>query len=92
MPGEDSYQITQQYTPLYYSTPCQVRWYNPSTKKYYGGIAYLDKLIKGDGSVFKTDEIVLNAVKSGLNPDDAVIELDWIDISEAIWTSERKEN
>lgn len=64
------------YTPLYYGTPCLLKWYNVNTKKYQGGIGLRDLLIKGDGSIEKIDDVVAAAVKNGIDFEDAVIELD----------------
>lgn len=85
VPGVDSFQVIEEYTPLYYGTPCQVRWYNRDTHQYEGGIALRDELIKGDGTLLSLDSIVKNAILNGIDADDAVIELSWVDITKAIW-------
>ena len=75
-----------EYEPLYYGTPCQVRFYKAADGLYRGGIAYHDFIICGRcGSVLKIDELVADAGKAGIHWDDAVIEYgDWVDIEEAI--------
>ena len=74
-----------EYTPLYYGTPCQVRFYESFTKKYLGGIAYHDKIICGHcGSIYRIESIIHGAESAGIHWDDAIIELEWIDISDII--------
>lgn len=74
-----------EYTPLWYLSPCQVRWYNTKAKKWEGGIAYLDRIICGDGAVISNEIIVTEAARDGVAPDDAIVELEWIDLSDIIW-------
>ena len=70
---------------MYYGTPCQVRFYEPADGMYHGAIAYHDYLICGCcGAVMKLDDVVAKAVRAGVHWDDAVVELDWVDISGAI--------
>lgn len=77
-----------EYMPLYYGTPCQVRFVdigdpNNITTSY--GIAYRDEIICGCcGAILSIDEIIKDAEKAGIHWDDAIIELEWIDISENI--------
>jgi hypothetical protein len=74
-----------EYTPLYYATPCQVRFFHPARRKFEGGIALHNMIIAGaDGEIFITDWVIANAINHGLHWDDAVIELDWLDINYAI--------
>ena len=75
-----------EYTPLYYGTPCQVRFYNAAEGEYRGGIAYHDFIICGCcGSKMQTDEIVQDAVRAGVHWDNAVIEYgEWLNIELAI--------
>ena len=84
-PNEDELEVLYQYIPLYYATPCQVRWYNTVTKKWYGGICLYDYLIKGDGSMESIDHIIKLALLDNIDPEDAIVELDWIDLSTAIY-------
>lgn len=73
-------------SPLYYATPCQVRWYNWKTGFFDGGIAYKDILISGiDGEVYTLNYIIGKARDCGMRASDAIIELEWINISESIW-------
>ena len=74
------------YTPLYYSTPIQVRYWEDG--KYHGGICYNDILIKGDtGEVAAIQTIIDNAQKENIFWDDAIIELDWNSIGKDILNS-----
>ena len=73
------------YTPLYYGTPCQVKYWNVDDAEYVGGIAIYDKLICGCcGSICDIDEVVAAGVKDGLHWDDVIIELEWKDIDKNI--------
>ena len=75
-----------EYCPLYYATPCQVRFYHPSRLCYEGGIAIHNMVISGvDGEIFIADHIVSSAAAHKVHWDDAVVELAWLDISEAIY-------
>ena len=77
-----------EYTPLYYGTPCQVRFIDlgdPNNPTMCGGIAYKDEIICGCcGTVLSIQEIINDAEKAGVHFDDAIIELDWIDIDQEI--------
>jgi hypothetical protein len=77
-----------EYVPLYYGTPCQVRFVDcdgPDNINVCYGIAYKDEIICGCcGAVLSIDEIIKDAEKAGVHWDDAIIELEWIDISESI--------
>lgn len=77
-----------EYTPLYYGTPCQVRFVDygdPKNITTSYGIAYKDEIVCGCcGAVLSIDEIIKDAEKAGVHWDDAIIELEWIDISENI--------
>lgn len=73
------------YTPLYYATPCQVKFYDANACAYRGGIALYDYIICGCcGEMLLTDEVVKNAEMADIHWDDAVIELEWIDLSDII--------
>ena len=77
-----------EYTPLYYGTPCQVRFYdglNPAEVVWHGGIAYQDYIICGCcGMVLPIQEVIDDGVACGLHWDDVIVELEWLDVSEAI--------
>jgi hypothetical protein len=77
-----------EYTPLYYGTPCQVRFVDcgdPKNITKCGGIAYQDFIICGCcGAILKIDDIIKDAEKAGVHWDDAIVELEWINISESI--------
>lgn len=75
------------YTPLYYKTPCQVKYWDIDENKYVGGICVYDKLICGCcGSICKIDEVIAAGVAHGKHWDDVIIELEWKDINENILT------
>ena len=77
-----------EYTPLYYGTPCQVKFVDcgdPDNITLCGGIAYHDFVICGCcGAILSIQEIIDDAVANGYHWDDAIIEMDWIDISQEI--------
>ena len=78
-----------EYTPLYYGTPCQVRFVDcgdPNNITMCGGIAYHDEIICGCcGAVLSIQDIIDDAAEYGIHFDDAVVEYgDWVDIEEAI--------
>ena len=74
-----------EYTPLYYGTPCQVKFYDAFAKEYCGGIAIHDTVICGDcGAVLLIEDIIKGAESVGVHWDDAIVELEWIDISDII--------
>lgn len=71
-----------EYTPLYYGTPCQVRFFHPRRLNFEGGIALHNMIIAGaDGEIFITDYVVSSAAAHNIHWDDAVVELDWLDIN-----------
>lgn len=72
-----------EYVPLFYGTPCQVRFWGNG--EYFGGIAYHDIIICGCcGDVLKIDDVVEKAKQDGIHFDDAIIELEWLNISDKI--------
>ena len=77
-----------EYTPLYYGTPCQVRFVDcgdPNNITMCGGIAYHDFVICGCcGTILPIQEIIDNAAEFGYHWDDAIVELAWINVEEAI--------
>jgi hypothetical protein len=74
-----------EYTPLYYATPCQVRFFHPSRHKFEGGIALHNMITSGvDGEIFIIDYVVFSAAAYNVHWDDAVVELEWLDISPSI--------
>ena len=77
--------VEYSYTPLYYGTPCQVKYWDADNGEYFGGIALHDFIIDGlTGDILITDKVVKRAAADGVHWDDAVIELEWLDISDAI--------
>ena len=74
-----------EYTPLYYATPCQVRFFNYNTQNMEGGIALYDLILGGKtGHVFFIPAIIEEAAKYNIHWDDAVVELDWVNLEKFI--------
>ena len=77
-----------EYTPLYYGTPCQVRFTDcgdPNNITTCYGIAYRDEIICCCcGAVLLIEDIIKDAERVGVHWDDAIIELEWIDINDII--------
>lgn len=74
-----------KYTPLYYTDPTQVRFYDANDGIWRGGIAYNDFIICGCcGAKLWIEDIISDAKKFGMHFDDAIIEMEWIDISKEI--------
>ena len=77
-----------EYTPLFYATPCQVRFfdYGDAENPVWGyGIANEDYIICGCcGGILMIEEIVEEAIACGIHWDDAVVELEWVDIKDFI--------
>ena len=72
-----------EYTPLYYGTPCQVRFYEAASGLYRGGIAIHDYIICGCcGSALDIEELLEDAEAAGI--DLQYHELPWIDIKDEI--------
>ena len=71
---------------LYYEHPVQVKYWDNGLQNYIGGIAYHDFIICGCcGKACSVDAIIDEALKfSKIEPDKAIIELDWIDINQEI--------
>lgn len=69
---------------MYYTDPTQVRfWVYEQT--YIGGIAYHDFIVCGHcGVTLKIDEIIQAAEDEGIDPEKAIIEMEWLDINKAI--------
>lgn len=79
-----------EYTPLYYSTPCQVKYYDRHEKTYRGAICYHEYIIFGNGSWDYTDRFVLKtAEETGKHFDEVLVELNWVDISNSIYNEEK---
>ena len=78
-------QDKYEYTPLYYKTPCQVRFYDANDGLWRGGIALHDCIICGCcGAIMGIEDLIKDAEKFGVHFDDAIIELEWIDVSDEI--------
>ena len=77
--------MAYEYIPFYISTPCQVKYFDDKTATYKGGIAYKDELIMSDSTVVNVDSYALSISKQfNIEPDDVIITLDWLDLSNAI--------
>ena len=73
------------YTALYYKTPCQVRFYDVYDGEWRGGIAYQDKIFCGCcGCILSIQDIIDDAKRNKIHFDSAIVELEWIDISDDI--------
>ena len=71
------------YTPLYYSGPTQVRFYDGMD--FVGGIAYHDYIICGCcGGIFSIQDVIEMAKANGIHFDDAIVELEWTSIEKEI--------
>ena len=70
-------------TPLYYEHPVQVRYWDNGLQKYVGGIGYQDFIICGCcGKICSVAEIIKEGEEiAHIDEDEAIIELDWLDIS-----------
>ena len=79
-------KITYPFISPYYSTPVQVCYYDPSLKKYRGGIALYNLLIRGsNGQMSQIDQYIADTVTmSNIGPEEVIIEQDWKDISPSI--------
>jgi hypothetical protein len=67
----------------YYTGPCQVRFFDG--QDYLGGIAYQDYIICGCcGGIFQIADLLKVAKDEGVSEDDAIVELEWINIEEEI--------
>jgi hypothetical protein len=71
---------------VYYTHPVQVKYWDTDLKKYVGGIGYHEVIICGCcGKVCSIAEIIDEAEKYyKMDPDKAIIEMNWIDISQEI--------
>ena len=79
-------KIAYPFVSPYYSTPVQVYYYDPSLKKYRGGIALYNLLIHGsNGQISHIDQYIADvAAMSNIDPEELIIEQDWKDIDQAI--------
>jgi hypothetical protein len=70
---------------LYYAHPVQVRYWNSESHNYYGAICYHDFLIDAiSGEVCFIMNVIRTAANDGVSADDAIIELDWLNLNKAI--------
>lgn len=71
---------------LYYNHPVQVRYWDTGLEQYVGGIGYHEYIICGCcGKLCSISEIIEEAAKySKLDADKAIIEMEWIDVSNEI--------
>ena len=68
---------------LYYEHPVQVKYWDAGKEEYIGGIGYHDFIICGCcGKACSIAEIVKEGEEiAHIDEDEAIIELDWLDIS-----------
>lgn len=71
---------------LYYNHPVQVRYWDTGLEQYVGGIGYHEYIICGCcGKLCSISKIIEEAAKySKLDADKAIIEMEWIDVSNEI--------
>lgn len=70
---------------LYYAHPVQVRYWNSERHKYCGAICYHEFLIDAtSGEACLIDKVLSTAANNGISADNAIIELDWININKVI--------
>lgn len=71
---------------LYYNHPVQVRYWDTGLEQYVGGIGYHEYIICGCcGKLCSISEIIEESAKySKLDADKAIIEMEWIDVSNEI--------
>lgn len=70
---------------LYYAHPVQVRYWNTEYHNYFGGIAYHEFLIDAtSGEACIIDKVLSTAANDGVSTDNAIIELDWLNLNNAI--------
>lgn len=71
---------------LYYEHPVQVRFWDVGEKTYVGGIAYQDFIICAHcGIVCSIADVIAEANEcNNLTADQAIIELDWINLSDEV--------
>lgn len=71
---------------LYYAHPIQVRYWDTGRQEYIGGIGYHDVIICGCcGKACSISAIIDEANRyNQMDADVAIIEMDWLDINQAI--------
>ena len=70
---------------LYYAHPVQVRYWNNEYHNYFGGIVYQEFLIDAtSGEAYLITNIIRTAAIDGVSTDDAIIELDWLNLNKTI--------
>lgn len=70
-----------EYTPLYYTTPIKVRYFDTDLGSYQIGIGYKDELIKSNGEVYLIEYVVKEAMRTGLHFDEAIEECTWVSLN-----------
>lgn len=67
---------------MYYEHPTQLRYWDTEKKDWIGGIGYQDYVISGiTGKALTVREIISKAREYRIEPDNAIVELSWIDLS-----------
>lgn len=82
-----------EFMSPYYDEPTQVRYYDLEKKRYVGGIGFHNWLVGGNGFHVPIDEYIAKVcqVKPDMDPDSVLIEMEWLDISEAIYIASYKD-
>jgi len=76
-----------EFMSPYYDEPTQVRYYDPGSQQYVGGIGFHNWLVGGNGLHVHIDKYIAGVcqIDPEMDPDDVLIELEWVDISTAIY-------
>ena len=79
------------FIPPYYPDPTQVKYYDANEKKYVGGICLYNILIRNNETKVEIGDYINSVIKQiKIDPDDVIIELEWTDISKAIYDEENE--
>lgn len=77
-----SFQKPAQSLPKFYAKPTQVKFWNPWTSKWEGGICYKEDLISGESGAVYTQTLIAQMAPDTIeNP---IKELTWISLNEEI--------
>lgn len=68
---------TYPYTPLYYSNPTRLKYYDADFNCWLIGIGIADKIITFDGQYVDTAYIISRAEANHIYWDNAIIECSW---------------
>lgn len=68
--------------PRFYAKPTQVKFWNPWTSKWEGGICYKEDLISGESGAVYTQTLIAQMAPDGM--EEVIKELGWVSINEEI--------